>query len=146
WKTTSSPNRSSFILGPTPVSPSHTRGKNRMREFRTYGSVRGAPSNGRPYRDPKGRAEANGQHSEDLEQQAKPGGFRVLNNGARLRLKLADARHGGSSRKIGNPRTAAYSPTPSEEYFSFGVLATHWNPTKPPKESLEKLGEKRPRF
>ena len=23
-----------------------------MREFRTYGSVRGAPSNGRPYRDP----------------------------------------------------------------------------------------------
>ena len=24
-----------------------------MREFRTYGSVRGAPSNGRPYRDPR---------------------------------------------------------------------------------------------
>ena len=26
-----------------------------MREFRTYGSVRGALSNGRPYRDPGGR-------------------------------------------------------------------------------------------
>ncbi len=24
-----------------------------MREFRTYGSARGAPSNGRPYRDPR---------------------------------------------------------------------------------------------
>src|SRR6266542_2175336 len=28
-----------------------TRGGNRMRESCTYGSVRGAPSNGRPYRD-----------------------------------------------------------------------------------------------
>ena len=33
------------------ASPSHTRGGSRMRESRTYGSVRGAPSNGRPYRD-----------------------------------------------------------------------------------------------
>src|SRR5258708_8609344 len=31
--------------------PSNTRGGSRMREFRPYGSVRGAPSNGRPYRD-----------------------------------------------------------------------------------------------
>ena len=29
-----------------------TRGGSRMRESRTYGSVRGAPSNGRPYRHP----------------------------------------------------------------------------------------------
>src|SRR5215207_993733 len=28
-----------------------TRGRSRMRESCTYGSVRGAPSNGRPYRD-----------------------------------------------------------------------------------------------
>jgi hypothetical protein len=28
-----------------------TRGKSRMRESRPYGSARGAPSNGRPYRD-----------------------------------------------------------------------------------------------
>src|SRR5215472_2428273 len=28
-----------------------TRGKSRMRESRLYGSARGAPSNGRPYRD-----------------------------------------------------------------------------------------------
>src|SRR5215472_6808816 len=29
-----------------------TRGKSRMRESCMYGSARGAPSNGRPYRDP----------------------------------------------------------------------------------------------
>ena len=29
-----------------------TRGKSRMRESRTYGSVRGARGNSRPYRDP----------------------------------------------------------------------------------------------
>ena len=34
--------------------PSLTRGRSRMRESRTYGSVRGACSNGRPYRDPGG--------------------------------------------------------------------------------------------
>lgn len=32
------------------ASPSLTRGGSRMRESRTYGSVRGAASNGRPYR------------------------------------------------------------------------------------------------
>jgi hypothetical protein len=31
--------------------PSHTRGGSRMRESRTYGSVRGARSNSRPYRE-----------------------------------------------------------------------------------------------
>ena len=31
--------------------PSHTRGRSRMRESRTYGSVRGACGNVRPYRD-----------------------------------------------------------------------------------------------
>ena len=36
---------------PTCASPSTTRGRNRMRESRTYGSARGASSNGRPYRD-----------------------------------------------------------------------------------------------
>src|SRR6266576_2278930 len=35
----------------TASSPSFTRGGSRMRESRTYGSVRGALSNGRPYRD-----------------------------------------------------------------------------------------------
>jgi len=30
--------------------PSHTRGGSRMRESRTYGSVRGARGNSRPYR------------------------------------------------------------------------------------------------
>ena len=35
--------------------PSLTRGRSRMRESRTYGSVRGAGSNLRPYRDPLGR-------------------------------------------------------------------------------------------
>lgn len=38
---------------PIPRSVSHVNieGKSRMRESRTYGSVRGAASNGRPYRD-----------------------------------------------------------------------------------------------
>ncbi len=33
------------------ASPSNTRGRSRMRAIRTYGSVRGALSNGRSYRD-----------------------------------------------------------------------------------------------
>ena len=37
--------------GLTSVSPSNTRGGSRMRESRPYGSVRGALSNERPYRD-----------------------------------------------------------------------------------------------
>ena len=32
------------------VSPSHTRGGSRVREFRSHGSGRGAVSNDRPYR------------------------------------------------------------------------------------------------
>ena len=33
------------------VSPSHTQGGSRVREFRSHGSARGALSNGRPYRE-----------------------------------------------------------------------------------------------
>ncbi len=42
------------ILHPcqTSASPSNTQGGSRMRESRTYGSVRGALSNARPYRNP----------------------------------------------------------------------------------------------
>ena len=36
-----------------------TRGGNRMRESCTYGSVRGAPGNGRPYRDRRERLKPN---------------------------------------------------------------------------------------
>ena len=32
--------------------PSNTQGRSLVRELRMLGSVRGAPSNGRPYRDP----------------------------------------------------------------------------------------------
>jgi hypothetical protein len=41
------------ILHPWPngASPSHTQGESRVRKSRTLGSVRGASSNGRPYRD-----------------------------------------------------------------------------------------------
>ena len=41
------------ILHPCPSRglPSNTRGRSRMRESRSYGSVRGARSNARPYRD-----------------------------------------------------------------------------------------------
>src|SRR5215475_1505436 len=41
----------SSSLGPNSDLPSLTRGRSRMRESRTYGSVRGAGSNLRPYRD-----------------------------------------------------------------------------------------------
>src|SRR6516164_2906096 len=34
------------------ASPSHTRGRSRMLESGSSGSVRGASSNGRPYREP----------------------------------------------------------------------------------------------
>ena len=44
--------RGSCIRSRNNASSPSTRGRSRMREFRTYGSVRGAASNGRPYRDP----------------------------------------------------------------------------------------------
>ena len=51
WLTTGSPNHESFTLGPTCGSPPDTRGRSRMRESRSYGSVRGALRNERPYRE-----------------------------------------------------------------------------------------------
>src|SRR5215469_16155902 len=51
WLTTGCQNRESFTPGRTSGSPLDTQGGSRMREFRTYGSVRGAFGNGRPYRD-----------------------------------------------------------------------------------------------
>src|SRR6516225_9887706 len=49
--TTCFPGRASSTLGPNSDLPSFTRGRSRMRESRTYGSVRGAGSDLRPYRD-----------------------------------------------------------------------------------------------
>jgi hypothetical protein len=46
----SSRSPASFTPGLTSASTSITRGRRRMRESRTYGAVRGAPSNGCPYR------------------------------------------------------------------------------------------------
>ena len=51
WPTTGCPSRQFFTHGPSAASPSNTRGGSRMRESRPYGSVRGALSNERPYRD-----------------------------------------------------------------------------------------------
>src|SRR3977135_1539611 len=48
---TGSPSRISFIHGRKHALSSITRGGSRMRESRTYGSVGGALSNERPYRD-----------------------------------------------------------------------------------------------
>jgi hypothetical protein len=44
--------------------PSHTQGRSRMRESRTYGSVRGAGRNLRPYRDGAWRPYSGGSHIE----------------------------------------------------------------------------------
>ena len=49
--TTGSPNRASFTLGRSNALPSDTRGGSRMRECRTYGSVRGVRSNAHSYRN-----------------------------------------------------------------------------------------------
>src|ERR1022692_3181087 len=51
WWTTGFPSRVSSTHGRACALPSDTQGGSRMRESRTYGFVRGAPSNGRPYRD-----------------------------------------------------------------------------------------------
>ena len=51
WRRTGSRSREPFILGRKSGSPSDTQGGSRMRECRMYGSVRGAPGNGRSYRD-----------------------------------------------------------------------------------------------
>src|SRR6266481_940940 len=51
WRMTSSPGPASFIRGPKSASPSNTRGGSRVPEWGPLGSVRGALSNERPYRD-----------------------------------------------------------------------------------------------
>src|SRR5438270_4348041 len=48
---TLSPGPASFIRGPKSASPSNTRGGSRVPEWGPLGSVRGALSNERPYRD-----------------------------------------------------------------------------------------------
>jgi RNA-directed DNA polymerase len=51
WLRSGSLSPVSYTLGQAFASPSNTRGRSRMRASRTYGSVRGAPNNGRPYGD-----------------------------------------------------------------------------------------------
>ena len=52
WPPTFFPSPAFSTPGSATASPSNIGGGSRMRESRTYGSVRGALSNGRPYRDP----------------------------------------------------------------------------------------------
>src|SRR6185369_9904368 len=51
WPMPGSPDRTSFTLGRVNVSPSDTQGGSRVPELGPLGSVRGALSNERPYRD-----------------------------------------------------------------------------------------------
>ena len=51
WQTSSSRSHRFSIHGPACGSPLDTQGRSRMRESRSYGSVRGALRNERPYRD-----------------------------------------------------------------------------------------------
>ena len=55
WLTNFSRGPVSSIPGQVCDLPSDTRGRSRVREFRSHGSVRGAPSNGRPYREQRAR-------------------------------------------------------------------------------------------
>ena len=50
WRTSSFPSRVSCTPGPVYALPSDTRGRSRVPELGSLGSVRGALSNGRPYR------------------------------------------------------------------------------------------------
>src|SRR3954452_22980578 len=54
WPTAGYPCPGYPTRGHLSASASNTQGGSRMRESRTYGSVRGALSDGRPYRDPGG--------------------------------------------------------------------------------------------
>src|SRR5207248_2229227 len=58
WPSNGSRNRKSVILGQSNASPSDTQGGSRMPESGSYGSVRGALSNERPYRDKNGPSAA----------------------------------------------------------------------------------------
>ena len=51
WRIAGCPNPGYPILGYLSAIASNTQGGSRMREFCPYGSVQGAPGNGRPYRD-----------------------------------------------------------------------------------------------
>jgi RNA-directed DNA polymerase len=51
WLTAGCPSPGYRTPGALRASASNTQGGSRMREFRSYGSVRGARSNARPYRD-----------------------------------------------------------------------------------------------
>src|SRR5215218_10311999 len=52
WPTTGSQSHGSVTPGRATASPSNTQGMSRVPELGPLGSVRGALSNGRPYRDP----------------------------------------------------------------------------------------------
>src|SRR5690242_5222540 len=51
WPTTFSQRHGSFTPGQVSASPSDTQGRSRVPELGSLGSVRGALSNGRPYRE-----------------------------------------------------------------------------------------------
>jgi hypothetical protein len=74
WPTTGSRNRRSFTHGQVCALPSGTQGKNRMRESRPSGSVRGAVSNHRPYRDLEPRAPRHEIHQLGEQRLAAPPG------------------------------------------------------------------------
>src|SRR6266480_4677447 len=68
WPKIGSQNRIPFIHGQEYASPSRTQGRSRMRESRTYGSVRGALRNERPYRDRFARNDGRSEeHTSELQ-------------------------------------------------------------------------------
>jgi hypothetical protein len=93
------PSREGVTAGPARIrtakvdaSPLNTRGGSRMREFRTYGSVRGARSNARPYRDPQ-LFQRRRRHRESSS--------RFINSSGRPRPKSKSHRPAFSSRPAG---------------------------------------------
>src|SRR5215469_16640744 len=83
---TSFHNLESSIPGPISASLSGTQGGRRMRESRTYGVVRGAPSNGRPYRDQEATFT-------DLLDHFVGGGEQLIRDGEAERLRGLEIEH-----------------------------------------------------
>src|SRR6202158_3906476 len=73
--------RKSFFRGRSSALPSDTRGRSRMPELGTYGSVRGAAGNSRPYREWRPH-EGGAMHSVGRRPQTSKGGNRGTSGNA----------------------------------------------------------------
>src|SRR5208282_4206950 len=101
WPTSSSPSRVSYTLGPVCALPSNTRGRSRVPELGSLGSVRGALGNERPYRERSLRAEIDALLGF---LQSDPG-MENANNEAQERTHSAGPVRAGRASRVAGPLT-----------------------------------------